>query len=391
MTPATRNVAVIGALALLAAACSTGKPAPGRPAGSPSPSTHSSSPGSSPAGGTPVISKMRACLVTDIGGIRDHSVNAAAWQGIQAAESAYPGRISGSYLQSSSASDYSPNISRFIGGNCGIIITVGVLMANNTLAAARQHPRQKFATVNSAYPGAIPNIDALLFDTAQAGFLGGYLAAGLTRTGKVATFGGEKLPTVTGYMDGFWDGVRYYNTRHHTRVTVLGWNEKTQDGQFTSSYLSSLSGQAADQAAGDTDARTLIREGADIIFPAATDIDLGAAAAVRDTDAAAHSQHVSMLWVQADGCASARQYCKYFISSVTIGIQAAVLHAVLSAAGGTFRGGDYHGSLANGGVALAPYHDFARKVPGALQAEVAALAAQVASGKIRPATASPFS
>ena len=55
------------------------------------------------------------------------------------------------------------------------------------------------------------NVDSLVFNTVQDGFLGGYLAAGMTKTGKVATFGGQKLPTVTIYMDGFWDGVQYYN------------------------------------------------------------------------------------------------------------------------------------------------------------------------------------
>lgn len=389
MTPATRTVAALGAVALLAAACSSGRPAAGSPASRPSAGGRSLT-ASQPASG-PAYRKIKACLVTDIGGIHDRSVNAAAWQGIQAAERAAPGRISGSYLQSSSAADYTPNIGRFIGRGCGIIVTVGVLMADNTLAAARQHPKQEFAIVNSAFPFPVRNVDALLFDTSQAGFLGGYLAAGVTRTRKVATFGGEKLPTVTGYMDGFWDGVRYYNARHHTRVTVLGWNEKTQDGQFTSSYLSSLSGRAADQATGQSDARTLIREGADVIFPAATDIDLGAAAAVRDADAAAGRPKVNMLWVQGDGCGTAAQYCRYFISSVMIDIQAAVQHAVLSAADGTFHGGDYHGTLANGGVALAPYHDFAGRLPAALKAEIAAVTAQIASGKIRPATASPLS
>jgi basic membrane protein A len=389
-----RSFAVLGAAALMTAGCGAGNAAPASQSGAgPSPSGPASGPaaGSLAGSGPLAAGRFRACLVADIGGIHDRSVNASAWQGIQEAAKAEPGRISGSYLQSSSASDYSPNISRFIGEKCGIIVTVGVLMADNTLAAARRNPSQEFATVNSAYPQAIPNIDALLFDTAQAGFLGGYLAAGMTRTGKVATFGGEKLPTVTGYMDGFWDGVQYYNAQRHAHVAVLGWNEKTQNGQFTSSFLSSLSGRAADQATGQADALALIREGADIIFPAATDIDLGAAEAVRTADAAAGSKDVNMLWVQADGCGSAPQYCKYFISSVTIGIQAAVRDAVLAAAGGTFHGGDYHGTLANGGAALAPYHDFAHKIPATLKAEIATLAAEIASGKIRPATASPLS
>ena len=64
----------------------------------------------------------------------------------------------------------------------------------------------------------------------QDGFLGGYLAAGMTKTGKVATFGGAQFPTVTIYMDGFWDGVQYYNRKHSTNVQVLGWNEQTQKG-----------------------------------------------------------------------------------------------------------------------------------------------------------------
>ena len=77
-----------------------------------------------------------------------------------------------------------------------------------------------------------------------------------------------------------------------------------------------------------------------------------------------------MMWVDTDGCVSAAQYCKYFITSVTKGIQAAVKDAVLSPQGGTFKGGNFIGTLANGSVALAPFHDFASKVPASLQAEL---------------------
>ena len=61
-----------------------------------------------------------------------------------------------------------------------------------------------------------------------------------------------------------------------------------------------------------------------------------------------------MMWVDTDGCVSAAQYCKYFITSVEKGIQTAVKTAVLSAANGTFKGGTYVGTLANGGVAPRP-------------------------------------
>ena len=96
-----------------------------------------------------------------------------------------------------------------------------------------------------------------------------------------------------------------------------------------------------------------------------------------------------MMWVDTDGCISAAQYCKYFITSVEKGIATAVKTAVLSAANGSFAGGEYTGTLANGGVTLAPFHDFQSKVPASLQSELTALKAQIISGKIVPATKSP--
>ena len=77
-----------------------------------------------------------------------------------------------------------------------------------------------------------------------------------------------------------------------------------------------------------------------------------------------------MMWVDTDGCVSAAQYCKYFITSVNKGIQTSVKDAVMSAQAGTFKGGNYVGTLANGGVGLAPFHDFASKVPASVQAEL---------------------
>jgi basic membrane protein A len=203
----------------------------------------------------------------------------------------------------------------------------------------------------------------------------------MSKTGKVATFGGEKLPTVTIYMDGFYDGVQYYNSKHGAHVQVLGWNEGSQNGSFTGNFT--------DQTAGQTLTQTFITEGADVIFPVAGNVGLGAAKAVQNADAAAGSQKVNMEWVDTDGCISAQQYCKYFITSVTKGIQTAVKNAVVSAANGSFKGGNYIGTLANGGVALAPYNDFASKVPASLQSELATIKAGIISGKIQTPTKSP--
>ncbi len=373
---ATAALAVSATLVIAACGSST----------SSAPSGTSSSTSSSATSSAATSAKFLGCMVTDTGGIDDRSFNASSWAGMQAAALANS-NITVKYLQSTTQSDYIPNINTFLSEKCGIIVTVGFLMGPATEAAAKAHPSQKFAIVDCSYASGCltgtkePNIDQLVFNTVQDGFLGGYLAAGMTKTGKVATFGGEDFGTVTIYMDGFWDGVQYYNQKHGTHVQVLGWNEQTQKGSFTGDFTNQTKGQTLTQ--------TFISEGADIIFPVAGNVGLGAAKAVQDADAAAGSQKVNMFWVDVDGCVSAAQYCKYFITSVEKGIVPAVKTSVLSAENGTFKGGTYVGTLANGGAVLAPLHLFAGKVPAALQAELAQVGAGIASGTIQTPTKSP--
>jgi basic membrane protein A and related proteins len=366
---AFRVAAALAAVALLAAGCAK-----------PSSSSSGSGSGTSKA-------KFTGCMVTDTGGINDKSFNQSSWAGMQAAAATNP-NITVKYLPSTTTSDYAKNISTFISQKCGVIVTVGFLMGPATQSAALANPKQKFAIVDCSYasfclstkphPPIAHNISQLVYNTAQDAFLGGYLAAGMTKTGKVATFGGMKFGTVTIYMDGFWDGVQYYNKQHHTHVQVLGWSEPSQNGTFAGSFTNIT--------AGETITNTFITHGADIIFPVAGAVGLGSAKAVQT--ASTSGKHIAMYWVDTDGCVSAATYCPYFITSVEKGITTSVKTAVLLAAQG-HTGGSYVGTLTNGGAVLAPFHTWASKVPAKLQTELAAVKAAIISGKIVPVTKSP--
>jgi basic membrane protein A len=336
----------------------------------------------SSTGSAATTAKFSGCMVSDTGGVDDRSFNAASWAGMQAAQAANS-NISVKFSQATSPSDYTPIINTFLSQKCNIIVTLGFAMGDATKASATAHPSQKFSIVDNSYKPTLPNVDALVFNTVQDGFLGGYVAAGMTKTGKVATFGGQEFPSVTIYMDGYWDGVQYYNQKHGTHVQVLGWNEQTQKGSFTGDFNNQTKGQTLTQ--------TFISEGADIIFPVAGNVGLGAAKAVQQADAAAGSQKVNMEWVDLDGCVSAAQYCKYFITSVLKGETLAVKTAVLAAASGSFKGGSYIGTLANGGVALAPFHDFDSQVPASLKSELKQISTGIQNGSIQTPTKSPVS
>ncbi|HEY3904919.1 MAG TPA: BMP family ABC transporter substrate-binding protein [Streptosporangiaceae bacterium] len=371
MRGSLKLVAALGVVAIAAAGC-----------GSSSTSTKPSSGGSTSS--SPAANAFSACMVTDTGGLDDKSFNQSSWAGFQAAQSA-DSSIQIKNLPSTSTADYAKNISTFLGEKCGIIVTVGFLMASATETAAKANPNQKFAIVDCSYASqclskpVLPNIDQLTYNTVQDGFLGGYLAAATSKTGKVATYGGEQFGTVTIYEDGFWDGVQYYNKQKHKNVTVLGWSETTQKGTFAGSFTNLGAGQQI--------ANTFINEGADVIFPVAGGVGLGSAKAVQTADAA--GKHVSLMWVDTDGCVSAAPYCKYIVTSVEKGITTSVTGAIDAAKNGTFKGGTYVGTLANGGAVLAPFHDFASQIPSSLVTELNALKAQIESGKIVPATKSP--
>jgi basic membrane protein A len=322
---------------------------------------------SSSGGSTTAASNYLACMVTDTGGIDDKSFNASAWKGMKDAEAA--GKAKVQYVTSTSENDYTPNINSLIAKKCQLVVTVGGLMGDATKAAAGTNPNQKFAIVDASYDPPLANVFGMTFNTAQGAFLGGYLAAGMSQSGTVATYGGLQIAPVTIYMDGFQEGVEYYNTKKSKSVKVLGWDEKSQKGTFAGSFT--------DQNKGKQIANNFIQQGADVIFPVAGGVGLGTAAAAEATNG-----KVNLLWVDFDGCENAAQYCKLFLSTVLKNIPAIVTKTVEDAAGGSFQSGAYVGTLANNGTGLAPYHDLDSKVPADLKSEIEQLKQDLISGKV---------
>ncbi len=337
-----------GGLALTAAACGS------------APSDNSG--GSNASAGK----KIQACMVTDTGGIDDKSFNAAAWAGLQAANKENTD-IGVKYVQSTSEADYEPNLTNFVTQKCDFILAVGGLMGDATDKIAAANPNVQFGIVD--YKSKQPNVYSMQFDTAQAAFLAGYLAAGMTKTGTVGTYGGLKIPPVTIFMDGFADGVKYYNTKKGKNVQVKGWDKATQNGLFANSFT--------DQAKGKSLATNLQSQGADIIMPVAGGTGLGTAAAAQ-----ASGGKLMVIWVDQDGCVSAAQYCNVFLTTVQKNIADAVKAAALKADSGSLSGGSI-GTLDNNGVQLAPFHDFDSQVPAELKSELDQLKQDIISGTVK--------
>ncbi|MCZ2128023.1 MAG: BMP family ABC transporter substrate-binding protein [Anaerolineales bacterium] len=305
-----------------------------------------------PSGGDTAASAFKVGQVTDLGGIDDKSFNATAYAGVERAVKDLG--VQGKYLESTQQSDYGKNIQQLLGEKTDLIITVGFLLGVDTATAAKANPDTKFAIVDYSYPDCfgdakegqtcgsaseMPNVLGLTFATDQAGFLAGYAAAASTKTGKVATFGGINIPTVNIFMKGFQAGVKYYNAQKGANVEVLGWDTAKDDGSFTGNFDSLDDGRSF--------AESFVQEGADIVMPVAGPVGLGSAAYCKETGAC------MIVGVDTDWTVSASEYTDVILTSVMKKMDNAVYDAIKAAKDGSFKGGSYVGTLANGGVDIA--------------------------------------
>ncbi len=154
-------------------------------------------------------------------------------------------------------------------------------------------------------------------------------------------------------MHGFAAGVKYYNQEHKTNVKLLGWDDAAQKGTFVGNFTSTDDGKST--------ATSLVQEGADIILPVAGPVGLGSAAYCQT------SGKCLIIGVDTDWFVSAPEYASVELSSVQKKVDVAVYKAIESVVTGTFKGGTYMSTLANGGLDLAPFHNFDSQVPAFLE------------------------
>ena len=309
-----------------------------------------------------------ACQVTDTGGIDDNSFNQTAWKGVLDAQKDFG--VEGRFLESQAETDYDANINSLIDGDCDVIITVGFLLGDATEKAAKANPDQPFSIVDFAYDPVIPNVLGQVYATDQAAFLAGYLAAGMTKTKTLGTFGGINIPPVTIFMDGFVKGVDHWNDLKNDTVAVLGWDLATRQGLFTNNFENLDDGRAY--------AQNLYDEGADIVLPVAGPVGLGSATLADELGI----EKLKIIGVDADLYFTDTQRQHVYLTSITKRMDATVSKVIENTMQGNFEGGLLVGTLENGGVDHAPLHDMDALVPDELKAELAAIRVGIIDGSI---------
>ncbi|HEY3336519.1 MAG TPA: BMP family ABC transporter substrate-binding protein [Candidatus Limnocylindrales bacterium] len=373
-----RLVALGAASAMFFAACSGGgaTTAPSAAPVTEAPASASMAPESTaPESSAPAAdySSYKACVAFDTGGLGDKGFNDLAKKGLEDAAAL---GFKTAFSEAQGSTDYAANIQRLIDEGCQSIITVGFNQAQATVEATKANADIAFGQVDAVWDeatnGATPaNFSGLDFQVDEAATLAGYVAAGVSKSGVIGTYGGQQFPGVTRFMDGYYAGIALYNKAHGTTAKLLGWDAAAQTGTFVGG-----DNPWGDPAKGEQLAKTFIDQGADIVAPVAGGTGNGSIKAMLAAKGYA-------IGVDTDQSLSLPEYAAALLTSAQKVIDVAVLDTFKKNAGGDLGGENYVGTLANGGVGIAPFHDLDSVVPAEVKTEVDKLKADIASGAVK--------
>lgn len=339
------GLALIGASALVLAGCGAAPEAPGTE--------------------EPEALDFLPCMVSDAGGFDDKSFNQAGHTGLENAADELG--VEFIAVESADENAYAPNVQSLVDQGCDLIITVGFLLADATTEAAAANPDINFAIIDEFIDAE--NVKPIQFNTVEAAFLAGYAAASFSETGVVGTFGGIPIPPVTIFMDGFVQGVDYFNEAKGESVQALGWDVEAQNGSFTGGFAPGTEAL--------TTAQGLINQNVDVLLPVGGPIYQSAAEAIRDS-----GRDIALIGVDSDVYETDPSVADLLLTSILKNISNAVFDVVTGASSGDFDNAPYVGTLENEGVGLAGFHDFEGSVDPGLAAELDEVRAGIIDGSI---------
>ncbi len=323
-----------------------------------------------------------ACVAFDTGGLGDKGFNDLAKKGLD--EAAALGMTT-HYSEAKGSTDYAANIQRLLDQGCQSIIAVGFNQQQAVQTAALANTKVDFGLVDATWDPSGPdgkigtaddikqpaNFTGLDFQIDQAAMLAGYLVGGWSKTGIMGTYGGQQFPGVTRFMDGYYAGIKYWDQEKSASVKLLGWDASTQTGTFVNG-----DNPWGDAAKGESLASGFVDQGADVVGPVAGSTGNGSIKFMQ-------SKGLWAIGVDTDQAVSLPQYASAILTSAQKVIDNAVLDTFKMNANGNSGGGNYEGTLANGGVTLAPFHNFDSQISADLKAGIDALKAKLIDGSVK--------
>lgn len=188
-------------------------------------------------------------------GLNDKGFNDYAHDGLKQAEKKF--NIEGVVIEPSTMQDHEASLRFFAAQKFDAIIVVGVGFNDAIRKVSAEHPHLQFFVIDSEINEG--NIRGIYFREDEGAFLCGYLAARMSKTGKIGFIGGVKIPVIERFAIGYRNGALM----------------AASSTEIVEQYVAEdFSGFNKPEHASDM-ALDLYRTGCDVIFPAAGASGLG--------------------------------------------------------------------------------------------------------------------
>jgi basic membrane lipoprotein Med (substrate-binding protein (PBP1-ABC) superfamily) len=247
-----------------------------------------------------------------------------------------------------------PVIRQYASKGYDLIIGHGIEISEPILKVAADFPKVHFAASGGPDLAGklLPNVNGWTYDFGQLGYLGGFVAGSLKDVKTVGVIGGPPLPFIL--------------------ATHKGFKVALQEKAPSATIIETLTGSFDDSQKAAEATRGAIAQGANIIWTSGDGIGNGIAAA------AAAQPGVVTLGVtgEAGGLAP-----KVNITSVVLDMYPTYKYWISAIKDGTYGKNFYVSGLGNKGLVLSPINNIGGLVPDGLDAQIAALVEELASGK----------
>jgi basic membrane protein A len=257
-------------------------------------------------------------------------------------------------------------IDYFPENNFDVLFLAGSLASEELITAAAKYPETQFVMVDYKYEGSLQNIQSINYNSDEAAFPLGYLAAYWAfhkdkANPVIGIIGGMDIPAVDRFIVGYDHGISYFNNQYRKNVAVI----KT--------YLNSFD----DSIKGYDVADSLIKVcSADVILPVAGAASNGSVYAAKDhgkwaigTDADQFYSMPGVADIMLSSCMKRTDTTIYSVATTFLD------NPVINNA-------TYTGTLENQGVSLAPFHNYETQIPDSIKTTIETIKAGIITGSI---------
>ncbi|MBE3580565.1 MAG: BMP family protein [Thermoanaerobacteraceae bacterium] len=282
------------------------------------------------------------------GSIKDLGWNQDLYEALMRAGAKYG--LGVSFQESVAQSELKDVLRNYAADGYDLVIAADLYFTDTTVEVAQEFPQTMFAIVHGTKAGG--NVAAVTTSNWESTYLAGALAGLITKTNKIGILTATDSPVALKMVKGFKNGARETNPNVEVLHSFVGnWNDVVKGKELV---------------------RSMVKQGADVIYTQSGQVNVGAVEAAKEAGVYAIGSMVDMWEIAPDT-----------VVASAIAPPGALLEKLIDMyMEGTLEGKRYVFGIKDGVEDLSPYHNFEDKLSQEVKDKVAVVRQKLIEGKV---------